>query len=153
MAIVVGPVVLTPSAPVGARRRFADILIPETRRDLPLGGTLGSPSVASDRDLAGATPTQALRTRITRMVANNENAYAHLAGWGLGPKRGKLARPSDLERIRLNAEREVRRDPDVRDVRIHITRAPQGARRAFLYEVEVVDIFNNADRFLTTGDS
>lgn len=144
--------ILSPPAPVGARRRHADILVPETRADLSPGAVLGAPSASADRDLAGATPTQALRTRITRLVANAEDAYAHLPGWGAASKRGALARATDLERIRLKAERDVRRDPDVADVRITITRAPQGARRAFLYDVQVQDRFGRTDRFLTTGE-
>jgi len=151
--LIVSPLpLLVPAAPIGSPRRYADILVPESRGDVVPGAILGAPSASSDRDLAGATPTQALRTRITRLVVNAEDSYAHLPGWGLAPRRGALARPTDLERIRLKAERDVRNDPDVLDVRIHITRAPQGARRAFLYAVDVQDRFGRADRFLTTGE-
>lgn len=150
--VVTGPVRLGIVAPIAGPKQYADILVPESIRDVPPGGALGSPSAGPDGDLAGATPTQALRTRVTRMVNNEENAYAHLRGWGKGLKRGALARPSDLDRLRLQCEAQLRSDPDIRGARVQITRAPQGARRAFLYAVDVVDRHGRADRFLTTGE-
>lgn len=146
------PVLMPPvTAGVAARPLYADVLVAETRGDVSPGGALGSVAAASDGDLAGADTRQALRTRLTRLVTNVEDAYAHLRGWGLAPQRGQLARKSDLERIRLQAERQLRQDPDVRDARITITFAPSGARRSFLYEVEVQDRTGQVDRFLTEG--
>lgn len=132
----------------------ADLLVPEVPRDLPTPSSLlGAPVASADGDLAVADRLQALRSRVVRMVANVENAYAHLAGWGMAPKRGRLARASDLARMALQAQRRLLEDPDVRDASVTCTPAPFGVRRAILFDVRVVPRFGGPELSVaTTGD-
>jgi hypothetical protein len=127
--------------------RYADILVPEARADLPPGGVLGSIVRTEAGDLAGANDLQALRTRVLRLLSNVEDAYAHLRGWGARPDKGALARPSDLARVQIQTQRKLLADPDVLDASVTITAAPAGVRRAFLFDVEVVDRFGRRSRF------
>lgn len=129
----------TPTPAAAAAARAADVLVPETAADLPTGGALGSVAATPAGDLATATDAQALRTRVLRMFANVEDAYAHLPGWGARPQKSALARPTDLARVQLQTQRRLLADPDVVDALVTISSAPAGARRAFLYDVEVVD--------------
>lgn len=129
------------------RARYADVLVPEARADVPAGGSMGSVVVTASGDLAGATDLQALRTRVLRMLSNVEDAYAHLRGWGARPDKGALARPSDLARVQIQTQRRLLADPDVVDASVTITAAPGGARRTFLFEVEVADRFGRRSRF------
>jgi hypothetical protein len=100
---------------------------------------LGSVAATPSGDLAAATDAQALRTRVLRMLANVEDAYAHLRGWGARPTKGALARPTDLARVQIQTQRKLLADPDVVDASVTITAAPAGVRHAFLYDVEVLD--------------
>lgn len=150
--VVVGIAVLDPQAPARGRRQYADVLVPDSALDVPKGGVLGSVQASADGDLAGATPQQSLRARVSRMIRNAEDTFAHLAGWGLGAQRGKLGKPSELARMALQAQANLRQDPDIVDAKVKITPAPNGVRRAFLYEVSLQDRLGNVDRFLTTGE-
>jgi hypothetical protein len=127
--------------------RYADVLVPETPADVPAGGVLGSVVATGTGDLAGATDLQALRTRVLRMLSNVEDAYAHLRGWGARPDKGVLARPSDLARVQIQTTQRLLADPDIRDATVTITAAPLGVRRAFLFDVEVVDRLGQRARF------
>lgn len=129
----------SPTPAAAAAGRQADVLVPETAADVPPGGALGSVAATPAGDLAVATDAQALRTRVLRMLANVEDAYAHLPGWGARPVKGALARPTDLARVQIQTQRRLLADPDVVDASVTITAAPAGVRRAFLYEVEVLD--------------
>lgn len=131
--------------------RFADILVPEAPADVPAGGRLGSVVATGTGDLAGATDLQALRTRVLRMLSNVEDAYAHLRGWGARPEKGALARPSDLARVQIQTTQRLLADPDVREATVTVTAAPLGVRRAFLFDVAIVDRLGRRSRFASEG--
>lgn len=146
---VTGITALRPPAPPRRAPQFADVLVTDSKADAP-GAALGSVVATSAGDLQGATPGQALRSRLIRMISNPPNAYAHLRDWGLGLKRGGLATPSLLSRMSLQAQRMLREDPDVRDAKVTITVAPMGIRRSVLVEVEIQTRAGLTDKFLTT---
>lgn len=137
-------VMLSPGPSRGTR--YADVLVPETGADVPSGGVLGSVSSTATGDLSGATDMQALRTRVLRLLSNVEDAYAHLPGWGARSPKGALGRPSDLARLQIQTRRRLLADPDVLDASVTISAAPVGVRRAFLYDVEVIDRFGQRAR-------
>ena len=138
---------VTSSPGISPTTRYADVLVPEARTDIPPGGVLGSVAPTSSGDLAGATGIEALRTRVLRMLSNVEDAYAHLRGWGARPDKGALARPSDLARVQIQTQRRLLADPDILDASVTIVPAPAGVRRAFLYDVEVIDRFGQRAHF------
>ena len=140
---------VTPS--LQSQTRYADVLVPESGGDVPAHGTLGSVAATPTGDLAGATDMQALRTRIMRLLTNVEDAYAHLPGFGARPEKAALARPSDLARLQIQTQRRLLSDPDVLDASVTISPAPLGVRRAFLYDVEIVDRFGQRARFASEG--
>jgi hypothetical protein len=146
--IVTGLVVLSIPKPPGKPARGADILIADSAADLPAGGKLGSVCASPDGDVAVATPLQAIKSRLSRMISNPPNAYAHLRDWGLRVRRGALARPHDLARMQVQMERMLGEDPDVRQASVELTVGPAGSTHAIFVRVSIVTTFGN-DAFTT----
>lgn len=133
------PLFARPSA-VGALGRVADVRTTSA----------GSVEAGPDGDLAGATPVEALRARVDRMMSNPPGAYAHLRGWGMRAKRGALARPTDLARLQLQAQRYLTEDPDIIEASVTAQNKPKGATNTILFQVVIRTRAGLTDSFLTT---
>jgi hypothetical protein len=139
-----------PSLPLA--RQYADFYVSDT----DLGAATGSVIVNSGGDFQGATPIQSLRSRVIRMFASPPNGYRHLFEWGAKMKIGVLARPSELARMQLQAQRMLMQDPDVASVRVKITNPirvnGQTVNFAGLVEVRITARGGDSDTILTTLD-
>jgi len=140
-------------AAAGVVERAADILLPESPRDLPGldGQALGAPVATNAGDFATADRMTALRSRVLHMISTTENAYAHLNGWGSAPRRGMLAVPADLQALALQGQKKLSEDRDIARATVTCTPAPGGARRAILYDVQVVTRWGNGLSVTTDG--
>lgn len=140
-SVIVTPIkaLVTPTL-VGADGKVADILTTRT----------GTVAVDADGDLRGATPLEALRARVERMITNPPNAYYHLKEWGMRAKKGSLARPTDLARLQLQAEKYLREDPDIVEARVTAYNKPKGISNAIMFEVQIRTKAGLTDNFLTT---
>ena len=121
---------------IGPHRASADLYVADTLRDLPAGGTMGSVVATPDGDMLGATPIDALRQRVGRMLSNPAGAYAHLGQWGILVKRGKLMHFSALRIAQIQATQMLLEDPDIVDASVTFTQ-PTGAVRVLMASVSV----------------
>jgi len=149
--LVTGLRVLSPEAPPGAARRWADILAPASIVDKPTAASAFGAIASRGGDIAGAPPIAALRARIARKLAATRDAYLHLVGWGMAPRRGSLLSATELAAIQLRATRDLLADPDIATADVAATLSPAGVHDAVMFRVRVTTRTGLTDDFTTSG--
>jgi len=127
-----------PSAGGQTRGRF-DLANPQAQPDAAGNvSVLGTMQVDSTGDLAIETGIPYLRKRIVRRLTTRKGAFVDLPGYGLAIPIGRLARASELLRIKLDAQEQIATEPDVDAVRVSLSSPAPGVVR-MVVRVQTVD--------------
>jgi hypothetical protein len=115
--------------PLLSNAQSYDLANPQTPTTAGSDQSLGTLQVTDEGDLENDTGRAALKKRILRRVSTVPGGFAHLPTYGVDLQEGKLIRSTDLRRIQINVEKQVREEPGVVSVRVAIAQPSPGIIR------------------------
>lgn len=115
--------------PLLSNAQSYDLANPQTPTTAGSDQSLGTLQVTDEGDLENDTGRAALKKRILRRVSTVPGGFAHLPTYGVDLQEGKLIRSTDLRRIQINVEKQVREEPGVVSVRVSIAQPSPGIIR------------------------
>jgi len=150
----VNPVIMLPTvilitafeagaAPIPLERKTAtkrDIRNPQTPRDAPAGGALGTFVTDDGGDLDTESGRRYLRKRIFRRLSTVKGSIFHLPNYGLKIESKTLIGPTRLRRLQTDAEAQIAEEPGVVSVRASVGTLTTGV---VVLKVVVTDAFGS----------
>jgi hypothetical protein len=108
---------------------------------------LGTLQVDSTGDLALETGIPYLRKRIIRRLTTPTGAFLHMLNYGLAIPQKRNMRPSEMIRLKVLAEQQIRQEPDVVAAQVSLSSPRPGSDILF---VSVQTVTGLTDQFETT---
>lgn len=93
---------------------------------------LGTLQVTEAGDFAIETGAKYLRKRLLRRLTTAARSFLFLPSYGLAIPSKRILRPSELQRFRIEALRQVKAEPDVRAAFVSVTQPDPGVLEIFV---------------------